>query len=136
MIFDELTLLSDRQAITATARSTNVIDLGASTIKRDVGKGVRRIPIRIQVVEPFNNLTSLTVALQVSNDPTFATGVKTVWSHTAVAADLVAGYVVVPEHVTRGTDLRYMSLNYTVAGTAPTTGRVTAGITMGNQSNG
>jgi hypothetical protein len=136
MIFDKQTLLSDAQAITATARSTNVIDLGPikSTIVRDIGKG-RAIPLLIQVVEDFNNLTSLTIDLQVDDSAAFGSP-KTVWSAAVLLAALKKGKVVVPEHITRGTDEQFLSLNYTVTGTAPTTGKITAGVTMGNQSNG
>jgi hypothetical protein len=136
MIFDLQTLLSDKQAIVASAVSTNVIDLGPVnlTLGRDIGKG-REIPLRIQVVEAFNNLTSLGVALQVSDDAAFTSPV-TVWSSTLLLAALVAGAVVVPEYITRGTNKRFMRLNYTVTGTAPAAGRITAGVTMGNQSNG
>lgn len=136
MIFDVQTLLSNAQAITATAASTNVIDLGPikTGIVRDIGKG-KQIPLLIQVVEDFNNLTSLAIALQVDDADTFGTP-KTVWSATVLLADLKKGYVVVPEHITRYTNERFMRLNYTVTGTAPTTGKITAGVTMGNQSNG
>lgn len=136
MIFDQQTLLSDAQAITATAASTNVIDLGpiATGIVRDIGKG-KPIPIRIQVVEAFNNLTSLAIALQTDDADTFGSA-KTVWTQTVVLADLKAGYVAIPEYIPRGTNERFMRLYYTVTGTAPTTGKITAGVTMGNQSNG
>lgn len=136
MIFDQQTLLSDAQAITATAASTNVLDLGPinSGFARDIGKG-KQIPLLIQVVEAFNNLTSLAVALQVDDNSGFSSA-KTVWTTTLVLADLVAGKVVIPEYIPRGTDERYLRLNYTVTGTAPTTGKITAGVTMGNQSNG
>ena len=136
MIFDQQTLLSDAQAITATAASTNVIDLGPikAGIVRDIGKG-KPIPLRIQVVETFNNLTSLAIALQVDDSAAFGSP-KTVWSQTPVLADLKAGYVVVHEFITRGTDEQFMRLYYTVTGTAPTLGKITAGVTMGNQSNG
>ncbi|TIR84193.1 MAG: hypothetical protein E5X04_01980, partial [Mesorhizobium sp.] len=121
---------------TATAASTNTIDLGpiATGIVRDIGKG-KPIPLRIQVVEAFNNLTSLTVALQTDDNTGFASA-KTVWSQVVVLADLIAGKVIVPEWIPRGTDERYMRLNYTVTGTAPTTGKITAGVVMGAQSNG
>lgn len=136
MIFDQQTLLSDAQAITATAASTHVLDLGPikSGIVRDIGKG-KQIPLLVQVVEAFNNLTSLAVALQVDDNEAFSTP-KTVWSQTVVLADLKAGKVVVPEFIPRGTDERYMRLHYTVTGTAPGTGKITAGVTLGNQSNG
>lgn len=136
MIFSKQDLLSDAQAITATVRSTNVINLGpiAAGIVRDIGKG-KQIPLLVQVVEAFNNLTSLTFALQVDGDEAFGSP-KTVWSQVVVLADLKAGKVVVPEYIPRGADEQFMSLLYTVTGTAPTTGKVTAGVTMGNQSNG
>lgn len=136
MIFDQQTLLSDAQAITASAASTNVIDLGPikAGIVRDIGKGCK-IPLLIQVVETFNTLTSLTIALQVDDADTFPSA-KTVWSSTVALADLKAGKVIMPEFITRGTDEAFMRLNYTVAGTNPTLGKITAGVTMGNQSNG
>lgn len=136
MIFDQQSLLSDAQAITATAVSTNVIDLGPirAGVARDIGKG-KQIPLLVQVVETFNTLTSLTVALQVDDNEAFGSP-KTVWSSVVALADLKAGKVIIPEYIPRGTDERYLRLNYTVTGTAPTLGKVTAGVTMGNQSNG
>lgn len=137
MIFDAQNLLSNAQAITADAASTNVINLGPvkSGMVRDIGKG-KAIPLLIQVVETFNNLTSMTFAVQVDNDEAFGTP-KTVWVSGAILlADLKAGKVIVPEFVTRGTDELYMRLYYDITGTAPTTGKITAGVTMGNQSNG
>lgn len=142
MIFDKQNLFSDAQAITATATSTNVIDLGATgtvagegaPIPRDIGPGVP-IPLRVQVVENFNNLTSLAVALQVSTTENFAAPV-TVETQTIALADLKAGGVFGGlYHVPRGTNARYARLNYTVTGTAPTAGKVTAGIVAGHQEN-
>jgi hypothetical protein len=134
MIFDLTTLLSNAQAITATAASSNNEDLSptAPGIVRDIGKG-KQIPLLIQVVETFNNLTSLTIAIQTDDNGGFPSP-KTVWSQTVVLADLIAGKVIVPEYIPRGTDERYMRLYYTVTGTAPSTGKITAGATMGNQS--
>ncbi len=137
MILDNTTLVSDRQAITATAASTDQIDLGpiGSGIRRDVGRGAE-VDFLIQVVEAFNNLTSLAVAVQVADDTAFSTNLTTVWTRTLTLAELTVGRIVTPETLLRGTDRRYLRVNYTVTGTAPTTGRITAGITMGNQSNG
>ena len=133
MIFDRQTLVSDRQAITATAVSTDTIDLGPITRFRDVGKGTP-IPFRVQVVEAFNTLTSLTIALQVDDNTGFSSA-KTVWSQVVPLAQLIAGAVFLPEYLPRGTDERYVRLSYTVTGTNPTLGRITAGVTMGNQTN-
>lgn len=134
MIFDAQTLLSNAQAITASAASTNIIDLGpiATGITRDIGKGTE-IPLLIQVVETFNNLTSLSINLEVDDNTGFSSP-STVFSRVVTLASLVAGYVVPIEEILRTTNERYLRLNYTVTGTAPTTGKITAGITMGNQS--
>lgn len=136
MIYDQQSILSDAQAITATAASTNIIDLGpiASGIVRDIGKG-SEIPLRFQVVQAFNNLTSLTVAVQVDDNSAFSSA-KTVWTQTLTLAELTAGKVLPIEEVLRGTDERYLRAYYTVTGTAPTTGKITAGVVKGGQSNG
>jgi hypothetical protein len=146
MIFSKEDLFSNQQAVTASAASTNVIDLGATGIpygnaealKRDIGKG-NKVPLRVQVTEDFATLTSLTITVQTSDDAAFGSGVITHATTGAVAAaDLVAGWSwghdVIPYAQAAGMG-RYMRLNYTVTGTAATAGKVTAGVTMGNQTN-
>jgi hypothetical protein len=143
MIFDATTLFSNAQAITATAASTNIIDLGATgtvfgaaaAIARDIGKG-REIAIRASVVESFNNLTSLTIGVETDDNAGFSSA-KTVWTSPAYAlADLATGAkLLLPDELPVGTDERYLRLKYTVAGTAPTLGKITAGVTAGNQTN-
>ena len=130
MIFDEQALFSDKQAITADAASTNIIDLGApgtpkhaqAAITQDIGKG-RPVPMRIQVTEAFNNLTSLKVQVQV-DDNTGLSSAKTVAEVTVLLADLVAGYVAPIQYVP-ATCAREASL---------TTGKVTAGLVAGNDA--
>ena len=140
MIFDSTNLFSSAQAITATAASTNVIDLGATgkvvggtaNLVRDIGLG-QRIPLRIQVVEAFNTLTSLAVTIQVDDNEAFSSP-TTVYSQTIALAGLTLGavfnglYFVPPK-----TNERYVRLNYTVAGTNPTLGKITAGFVMAHQ---
>ena len=143
MIFDATTLFSNAQAVTATAASTNIIDLGstgtvfgaAAAITRDVGKG-REIAIRASVVESFNNLTSLTIGIEVDDNAGFASA-KTVWTSPAytLAQLAVGAALLLPDDLPVGTDERYLRLKYTVAGTAPTLGKITAGVTAGNQTN-
>lgn len=129
MLLDQQALFSAAQAITATAASTNVIDTGSN---KDVGK-YGDIPLLIQVVEGFNNLTSLTVTVQTDDNSAFSSAAD-VLSMTISLASLVLGYkspvITLPMKMER-----YIRLNYTVTGTAPTTGKVTAGITGGVQTN-
>lgn len=142
-IMDRTLLFSDRQAITASAASTNVVDLGetgtvygaSSAMVRDIGNG-EPIPLTIAVTEGFNNLTSLTIAIQVDDNAGF-TSARTVQASQAILlADLGAGDdIALPAYIPRGVNERYMRLYYTVAGTAPTLGKITAGVSMGNQTN-
>ncbi|CAH1462942.1 Uncharacterised protein [Klebsiella pneumoniae] len=129
MLLDQQALFSAAQAITATAASTNVIDTGSN---KDVGK-YGDIPLLIQVVEGFNNLTSLTVTVQTDDNSAFSSAAD-VLSMTIPLASLVLGYkspvITLPMKMER-----YIRLNYTVTGTAPTTGKVSAGITGGVQTN-
>ncbi|MCY1981090.1 hypothetical protein OW789_08915 [Klebsiella pneumoniae] len=129
MLLDQQALFSAAQAITATAASTNVIDTGSN---KDVGK-YGDIPLLIQVVEGFNNLTSLTVTVQTDDNSAFSSAAD-VLSMTIPLASLVLGYkspvITLPMKMER-----YIRLNYTVTGTSPTTGKVTAGITGGVQTN-
>ncbi|HIH9761331.1 TPA: Bbp16 family capsid cement protein [Klebsiella pneumoniae] len=129
MLLDQQALFSAAQAITATAASTNVIDTGSN---KDVGK-YGDIPLLIQVVEGFNNLTSLTVTVQTDDNSAFSSAAD-VLSMTIPLASLVLGYkspvITLPMKMKR-----YIRLNYTVTGTAPNTGKVTAGITGGVQTN-
>lgn len=141
MIVDNSEIFSDSQAITATADSTNTIDLGAPgtpygapvAVEQDIGKGLQRIPLAVNVTQGFNNLTSLTIALQVSPDnSTF----KVVSQRTYLAAEIAAvGQLDFPAHFPNGTNARYAKLTYTVAGTAPTTGKIFAAPVAARQSN-
>lgn len=124
MIMDRTGLLSDRQAITATAASTNVIDLMQSGVPafgtaraRDIGKG-SSVPLAFSVTEAFNNLTSLAVAIQVDDNDAF-TSPKTVSTSTILLADLTPnGNFAVPNRMPVGTDERFVRALYTVTGTA------------------
>jgi len=139
MILSAQQLFSDDQAITASADSTNVIDLGAAdtpyggaaALNNDIGKGAK-IPLLAMVTEAFNNLTTLEV--KISTGSTTALG-TTIASQTIALADLVVGKQINVDVLPNGIVERYLGMEYVVVGTAPTTGKITAGITMGNQTN-
>ena len=138
MILDNQTLLSNAQAITADAGSTNQIDLSprASGVTLDIGPG-NPVPLFIQVVETFNNLTSLVVSVQVDEDSSFGSATTVVSTAAIPLASLVAGYKFNLDWVPRLTNERYMRVYYDITGTAPSTGKITAGISLsGPQTNG
>ncbi|MCM5554101.1 Bbp16 family capsid cement protein [Pleomorphomonas sp. NRK KF1] len=137
MILDTQALFSDAQAVTATAASTNTIDFGPispATRNLDVGKG-DDVALLVQVVEDFNNLTSLQIDLELDSTTTF-TPDRVIPLATVPLAKLKAGSQVACDGLPRGLTLQYGRLKYTVTGTAPTTGKITAGVVAGVQSNG
>ena len=141
MILSAEQLFSDDQAITATAISENVIDLGAAgtpydaaaALNQDVGKGAE-VPVLIQVTEDFATLTSLTITVEVSAAAGL-TSPQVLATETIAVADLVAGKQTYMQVLPNGADLRYLGVRYTVTGSNATAGQITAGISMGNQTN-
>lgn len=142
MILSAQQLFSDDQAITATAVSTNVIDLGvrgtpygaAAALNGDVGKGTK-IPLLVQVTEDFATLTSLTFTVEVSANSDLSSSTVLYSSGAVAAASLVAGYQLPIDVVPKGANARYLGIRYTVGGSNATAGAVTAGIAMGVQTN-
>jgi hypothetical protein len=142
MIFDRTLLFSDGQAVTATTVSTNVVDLGktgtiygaSAPIVRELGFGTDA-DLSISVTQSFNNLTSLTISVEVDDNPAFSSA-NTVWTSMAYPlSDLATGKrYLLPDRITPGVNERYMRLRYTVAGTAPTLGKITAGVVMARQN--
>ncbi len=141
MIFSKNLTFSEDQEITANTASTNVVDLGApgtvqgatTALTRDIGPG-RPLNLLIQVTETFDNLTSLKVSIQVDDNDSFSSA-KTVQEVDVTLASLAAGYKFPVNYVPHGTDERYLRLYYTVTGTTPGAGKVTAGITHGAQTS-
>lgn len=132
MILDNLALLSDKQAIVASAASTDFYDFLApgqvydgAQLQRRLGI-ISKIPFSILVNEDFDNLTSLTIALQSDEDNAFGSP-TTILSVSVPLADLVAGYVFPIDRLPRKLTERYFRVNYTVVGANPTQGQITAG---------
>jgi len=130
MILDSEFEFSDDQAITATAVSTNVIDLGTG---RDMSAG-EPVNLNIQVTEAFDNLTSLQVEVQQDADAAFSNPTVIAKSEDAALADLKPGYVFNLRHLPSNSE-RYLRLNYVVTGTNPTTGKVASGVVNAQQTN-
>jgi len=139
MILSNEQKFSDQQAITATARSTDVVDLGVAgtpygavaPLNNDKGKGCK-VPILIQVTEDFDALTSLNIAIETGATEALGT---VVISKDVLLADLVAGYQFPVDVLPNEIDEQYLGARYTVTGGPPTVGKITAGPSMGNQTN-
>lgn len=130
MYLDKQTLLSDAQAITGDAASTNTIDF---TSNRDMGKG-NPVKLLVQVAEDFNNLTSLNVKLESDDNSSFSSATVLAETGEIALSALKTGYVAALHVLPRGNE-RYLRLSYDVTGTAPTTGKMTAGIVADHQTN-
>lgn len=122
MIQDAALRLSANQAVTTTAASTNVIDLGATP--PDLGGGANVFAVAT-VSEAFATCTSVKVSLQDSAD-------------NSTFADIASGPVIAVADLVVGKDVmlavpqghrRYLRLNYTVAGSAATAGKFNAVLT-------
>lgn len=143
MIMDHSLEFSVRQPITGTTVSTNVVDLGATgtpggsntALGRDVGVG-NRAELALAVSEAFNGLTSLTIAIEQAATAAFTT-VDTVFTSPAYTLAQVNDAKVhkLPASLPPGTNKRYLRLRYTVAGVAPTAGRITAGVVASRSFN-
>lgn len=118
MILDADLVFSNKQAVTATAESTNTLDLGVA------GDAIgQELTIHVVVDTAFATLTSLTVSLETSaNNSTWTT----VLSGPAIArASLTKGASVFCVRVPQGLS-RYVRMKYTVGGPNATAGKVTA----------
>ena len=126
MRIDNEMIFSDNQKLTASAASTNIVKL-ASTENglTEVAFG-KPIPLLIQVTEDFNNLTSLKVGVQTSDDEDFSSP-TTLVEATLELASLKAGKKFPIKEIPAG-NKGYARLYYTVTGTTPTTGAITAAV--------
>ncbi len=140
MILSKQLTFSDQQSISGTAASTNILDLGetgtvvgaTSALPSDPGDGTA-VPINVQVTEAFNNLTSLKIAIEVDSNSSFSSP-REVLSQSIVRADLVPGKQTSFHVLPKGLDERYLRLRYTVTGTNPSSGKISAAIVAGVQS--
>ena len=125
MITDKLLRVSEDQAVTSTAVSTNTVDLGTA---RDIGEGTP-LYMNFAVTEAFANGTSITFEVITSASANLSTPTVIGSSTAVVTAALTLGKNVVvrlnPDIGGKGQ--RYLGARYTVAGTM-NAGKVTADI--------
>lgn len=141
MILSAQQLFSNKQAVTVAAVSTNVIDLGApgtpfrgaAALHRDIGKGAK-VPLLAQVTTAFGTAagaTTLTVAVETGATTALGTVIA---SQVIPIAALVAGKQINIDVLPNSITERYLGLRYT-PDAAMNAGNITAGITMGVQTN-
>lgn len=135
MLIDRQNSFSNEQALTATAVSTNVIDLGplggdtANTI-RDIGAG-ETLYLHIlvtTVLDSAGEAATLTATLESDSTANLATSATTHWTSGSVAeATLAAGYWVAKGvAIPAGAYERYLGVRFTVGTENFTSGKVSA----------
>ncbi len=119
LYLDEKLTFSNKQAITGTAVSENVIDFGVGNKCSAAGRN-----IEVRVAEELQGGTSITFQLQDSDDGvSFNTKVTTTAMPTAALNKVTgeaAAFIAIPKGLGR-----FIRLNYSVAGTY-TSGKITA----------
>ena len=141
MLLDRQAQFSNRQAITASAASTDYIlqpkgkrPHSGGGVWTDIGIG-NAVPLLVQVTDAFTGGTSVAVSVQTDDNPSFSSP-KTVLQTAAIpVADLKAGYRFPLDDLPTGTDEQYVRIYYIVVGT-PTAGTITASVVAAVQYNG
>jgi len=135
MILDKNLLMSNAQAVTATAASTDVIDLG---LAYDLGNG-DDIEVICQVGTAFTagGAATMTVAVQGSVDN--STFFDLMLTRAIPVASLTAGSEPcryrIPSPGAGQVLPRFIRMNYTIATGPMTAGTITAGLALTRQNN-
>ena len=133
MIFDKESLFSNNQAVTATAASENVIDLGADNALVN-SPNEKDVEVFCQVTTAFTTLTDLTVSLQSDNDVAFGSPTTLLTTAAIGVATLVAGYKFAIGMLPKNLTERYIRLYYTVGGSNAVAGKIMAGLVLDVQT--
>ncbi|EEV5571054.1 Bbp16 family capsid cement protein [Escherichia coli] len=134
MITDKLLMFSEAQAVTNTAASTDVIDLGPiDGNRRDIGVGYP-LEFWVLVNEAATASGEATVNIQLQTSENNSSW-STIYDSGALAKTaLTAGKRVVSAKVPTGVQ-RYLRVNYSVATGPLTAGEFTAGISLDVDAN-
>lgn len=130
MILDERLVFSDEQELTASAASTNYVDLGAA------GDAVNELYLNINVDQASDSADdgeTVTAKLQSDDNASFSSPRDETAAVTV--AQVAAGTTIWKGRLPQGLQ-RYLRMYYTVGGTALTANaKVTAQLTTGPQTN-
>ena len=116
MILDAHNQLSDSQALTATAASTNIIDFGSD---RNIGIGEQlALLVNVEVAADFTTGDeTYSVAIQADDNASFSSA--TTVASFSIIGGTAAGTKFVQLIPADQTTERFLRLNYTLAGTSP-----------------
>lgn len=121
MYLDAQTLLSDAQAFTAAAVSTNAYDLGVNTVQREIGVGeAMGVGIACDVAA---SATTVLVELIQATDAALTAGIVVLAQRTFLSADFPAGkllFMPYPQNPAVAGPLRFLGIRVTPAGGAAT----------------
>lgn len=134
MIFDKQGLFSEDQALTASAASSNVVDLGNDHAYVQALNEKGDVEVFCQVTEAMAGGTSLKVTLQSDDDVAFGSPTTVLESAVILTAELVAGYQFKLGKLPRINE-QYVRLYFTIVGPM-TGGKVFAGLNLDRQTNG
>ena len=139
MYVDSQELFSDAQAVTATAISTNVLDLNAASnsnvpLLQDIGVGEASVYLVVMTTTTATDSGSdatLTITLESDSTANLATSATVHYSSGALAfaAFATAGTILVQIPLPLGDYERYLGVRYTVASGPLTAGAFTAFLT-------
>lgn len=124
MYLDSEAEFSNAQAVTSSAISTNVMDLGATPTLRDLGSGTPvYLVIQVDAAATATGAATVTFSLESDSTADLATSATVHITTAAIGkATLVAGYQVLIQALPlERTYERYLGVRYTVA-TGPLTG--------------
>lgn len=115
MIIDSLLQFSNSQALTATAASTDSVDLSSD---RDIGPGEPMWLVVVSEVAPGGTSPTIVISIETDDNSSFSSA-ATVYTHASIAgAAFGAGTkVVIPWPMANE---RYIRVKYTLGGTSPT----------------
>ena len=132
MYIDRQNLFGQDQAVTASAATTDYIDLGAA---RDIGNGERpEILVLCTQDVTAAGAATVAVAMQTDDNSSFSSPINLVLSDPIPKASLIAGAQVLRVAVPYGTE-RYLRLFYTVTTGPLTAGKFTSGLVPLRQAN-
>jgi hypothetical protein len=129
MIIDKATMVSDEQAVTASAASADYIDLKAAG---DIGVSDMEMLFVVKQAVTAEGAATVKFAIQCDDNTSFSSP-KTVFETGAIGkAALVAGYQIAVK-LPYGLDERYVRAYYTVATGPLTAGKFSAAVVSGVQ---